>query len=268
MLDGDDCELVVQLGDLHAGSIWSPCPPNWTRPSDGCGVDGNLITRWMWDTWRQCTDDILRWADGVPFALVLMGDLVQGTRWGEVLSSEMPDQVELALGLIRPLATAAHWRFVIYGTEVHVQSEEAGIATAIAAIPDGECPAWRRLPITVHGCACSFQHHIGVSARAWTALMIQYMSDEQLTAVRCGWPLPRLVGRAHAHRGGYLSTGDGAIAVSPGWQAKTRHALKVVPGAISVPGVVLHDWRGLARGSLPRTDIRLYPPDAPTGIVI
>lgn len=161
---------LVLCGDFHCGSPRALMPPAF-KTAEGNIVHQNTGQQWLWHHWQEWTNYIAAKTGGEPYALVLMGDLIEGIHHGsaEVVSAALEDHVSMACDVLGPLADEANKTYVLLGTESHTRNVEHAIARAIEAEPSPEGGAWRDITITVNGTPTFFTHHAGTSSRVYLA---------------------------------------------------------------------------------------------------
>ena len=261
---------VVVISDIHAGSVYGLLPPNFVS-MEGNTIHQNAIQQWLWQNWMAWQGE---WwdtniGDGSDVLLIVNGDSTEGVHHGtkEIISPDPTDHRMAAFHILQPLAERCEHVIIIEGTECHTNNMEHTLAHDLAAIkPNGKNKsAFGVLHLEVHGTRCFFAHHISATARVYleaSALSIA-LRNVQLEAISVGQKPPRVCGFAHRHRMGYYRAHDALSFVTPPWQAVTRFGRKVVPAARCVPGVVLLDWTGKERDSVPEFHSLTFnpPPD-------
>lgn len=254
---------VVVVSDIHAGSVVALMPPAFTT-ADGQKISQNPLQRWFWDCWQRSLawlDDVM---DGDPAALVLNGDLIEGDhhRTTEIVSRNIEDHLEIARILLDPLTRKCARTFVTRGTECHTGNTEHAIGKLLGAEqnPETKRHAFDRLTLDICGLRFVARHNVSTTSRPWLEAngLGMELAAEQLSAVRNGEPMPRVLAVAHRHVGGHVVTGDGLCLATPAWQGLTRHGHKVVPASRCRPGLYVLDWRNLPDGTLPRVHRRLF----------
>lgn len=251
-------EVVVVIGDLHAGSSVALCTPEHPTVDDGMWK-ANPVQLWMYERWVEATTQWLpRVIDGRPFAVVVNGDCIEGLHHGtkQVISNATSDHVDLAVNLLGPVAEGADRLFMVRGTSAHVgHDSESKIGIRLGA----ERPAgsreyaahnWR---FEVAGKVIDASHHMPTSARPWTEAtgLGTSMQSAVLESVRAREPVADVYLRAHRHRYGHYSDGDRLIVAGYSWQAKTDFAEKVVPHARVVVGLHVLDFGNADDNGLP-----------------
>lgn len=254
---------LAVFSDIHAGSVVALMPPIF-RKADDQEVLANALQRWFWECWKRTG----KWMDEIvgddPCGLILNGDLIEGDhhRTTEIISRNIADHVEIARELLEPLATRASKTFVIQGTECHTGDVEAALGKMLHAEvnPETKRHVFDRLTLDICGVRLVARHHVTTTSRPWLESngLGMELASEQLSAVRNGEPMPRVLCVAHRHVGGHVVTSEGLCLATPAWQGLTRHGHKVVPAARCRPGAYILDWRGLPDGSLPRVHRRLF----------
>ena len=255
--------LVFVISDIHCGSTVGLLPPRF-KTLEGQSVTQNPIQEWLWKCWLDSQEWIAKTAGKDPFALVLNGDLIEGNhhRTMQIISPDIGDHVESAIHCLRPLTAKAAKTYVIKGTECHSGNTETVIGKALKTEINDESglPSWDRLTLDVNGVRCVFRHHIGTSVRrglAGTQLSAS-LAEEQVEAANAGEAIPRVLCCAHRHKFGIYQDNNGVCLVSPPWQGLSRFGHKVVSQARTNPGLFALDFRGLAKGELPRVHSRVY----------
>lgn len=237
-------KTVVLLGDLHLGSNLAMVEPGFTN-LDGLEIKQGPFGEWLWQCWQEAQDFIANETLDKEYALVLMGDLIEGNHHNnkQIISPEIEDHVALAESVLTPVARRATKTFVIQGTECHTNGHEDNIARHLGAEknPITKKHTFVRLERTINGTKSVFRHHIGTTTRTYleaSALSI-HLAEEQVVAAKAGIDIPKVLVCAHRHKYGVYTDGLGLALVSPPWQMGTRYAHKVVPNPRVRPGVVV-----------------------------
>jgi len=240
---------VLFVGDHHVGSVHAVMPRDCIT-LEGNPIRANARQAWLQDKW----DEMLKWipvaTGGDPFAVVFMGDHVEGVHHGtkEVWSPEPTDHAAMAERLLAPLADMAHKRYMLIGTECHTHNSELKLAFALGCEPDTHTgkSAWDELDLDVgdYG-VVRCVHHIGATSREWTAYTgpASALHNMRAAAVDAGHPTPKALVAGHRHRHDYIETPGGGFAMTtPSWQFLTRHGRKVVTQSRTHIGAVLMDF--------------------------
>ena len=270
-------DLVVQISDTHVGSTMGLLRPGFRYADDDHIKEArlNLPQQWLWDRFTDATERIREKVAGRQAALVIVGDVIEGYhhRTKQVWSQESEHQVDAAVYTLGPLCSLFEKVFVVRGTECHAGDHEHKFGVAVKAVvhQETEKHAAEHWLIRVNGTVCSFRHHISATARKYLeggGLSI-HAGHEQLSALRAGWPVPTVMGRAHRHTHGIYSDGAALVAVCGGWQHATRHVHKACPASVAAPSFIPMDFRGRAPGSLPDVSgAWVYQPAAPEALTI
>lgn len=239
-------------------------PDSENMAGNTIGFGRNLHQAWLWECWQDAQRKVSDIAGRDPLALLINGDATEGIhhKSPEVVASLIENHCTMAATALRPFAQRAVATFVVKGTECHTHDVESYLAKLLGA-KDGK--AREKWLLEIHGTMIDATHHIGVTSRAYleaTAMSIT-IGNARLNSVRAGHPPAQVYLRAHRHCGGVYSDGSGLLGVTGGWQFLTRHGAKVVPDAIPRPSVLVLDWRGKERGSLPTPHHIFYNPPAP-----
>lgn len=244
-----DC--IVPVGDPHCGSRSGLMPPIF-RTNDGASVMATKIQDFSWGKWLHATNTWLPKILGdCKWALVLMGDLVEGRHHGnmELVDHDITVHERIARSVLGPLAEQADEVFCIRGTECHARTIESSIAEALGATPDPDTDdhCWEQLQIKTHGIPCHFKHHISVPGRPWTrgGHIVRALTQEQLKAVELFHEPPRVIVRAHCHQFDIVESTYGmGMTIGP-WQMMSRFARRVTQASHSIPSMQVLDFRHL-----------------------
>lgn len=266
-------KLVFVLSDLHCGSTVGLLPPSF-KTLEGQKVDQNPIQQWLWRCWTDAMQWIDEISDGDPYAVVLGGDLIEGShhRTTQIISPDIGDHVEAAIHCLRSLTQKSKATFIVKGTDCHTGNTETVVGKALKTRinPETDLPSWDRLTLDVNGVRCVFRHHIGTTTRrglAGTQLSMQ-LAEEQVEAANNGEPIPRVLCCAHRHKVGYYQDSNGICLVTGAFQDLTRFAHKVVSQARCNPSIAALDFRGLPTGTLPIVKTKSYEARKPQAITL
>lgn len=243
-------EVVVVIGDLHAGSSVALCTPEHPVVDDGVWK-ANRAQLWMYERWIEATT---QWLPGViggrPFAVVVNGDCIEGLhhQTKQVISNATSDHVSLAINLLGPVTEDADALFMVRGTSAHVghDSESAiGMALGAERQEGSRDYAYHNWRFEVCGKVIDAAHHMPTSARPWTEStgLGGAMQAAVLESVRAKEAVADIYLRAHRHKYGAYTDGDRLIVAGHSWQAKTDFAEKVVPHARVVVGLYVLDFK-------------------------
>lgn len=233
---------------------------------EGNEIGLNRLQKWLWEQWLDCVAEVDSLAKGRRFFLLLNGDLIEGNhhRTKEILACSEAEHMRAALYTLEDLITRAGPIAITEGTECHTGDFEGAMGYQMKAIQDPSTGkhVHKVLPFEIHGCQCLAYHHMPTTKRAYleAGMMSIELGNAQLSAMRSGNPVPRVVMAAHRHRPGIYESGDSMFCVSPAWQGLTRFGRKVVPNGKLTPGFVWLDWQGRPKGSLPSARLILRQP--------
>lgn len=258
-------ELLVVVSDIHCGSDVGLAPPE-TKTESGniVGFGDNICQSWLWQNWSSGIKEVQRYIGNSPAALLVNGDATEGVHHrneAELIAAAIETHTNMAVDCLKPIAKLCKKIFVVKGTECHTRNMETVLADKLKAERREALDKWH---FTIHGCEIDAAHHTGTTSRAYleaTAMSIN-MGNARVNYVRAGHPVPKVFLRAHRHCGGYYSDGDGLFAVTGAWQFLTRHGFKVVTDSIPRPSILILDWRGKAKGSLPVVNQITFNPPA------
>jgi hypothetical protein len=259
-----DTRRLVVISDLHAGSSFAPCPPNYQR-HDGNIVYQNTDGQFATAAFQTFTKTILQLPS---YDLLLNGDLIQGfhPRSKEVWSMDPGDHVGAAMMLLDPLVNKATRVWVTAGTESHSQESEQGLAMYFGANRDKYTKKlapnlWR---FTYCGVMMHAIHHMPTTVRVnleATQLSVQ-LREHQIKCVQVDLQPPRLVIASHRHTAASYTDFHSMMLVTPAWQtADGRYTQKVVPGAQTRVGGLMLDWTERLDGELPLVHPYIYAPE-------
>lgn len=246
-------DLVVCIGDLHAGSTVALIPPMCPLLDDGWW-DHNAIQAWLWECWGRFWEDVKRIVAGRRFALVVNGDAIEGLhhRTMQVVHADPGCHIKIAAMLLREHAKNASKVYLTRGTEAHVgHSAESGLGSMIGAekhpASDTHAPYHWLIRHRKSRLLMSVKHHMSTTSRhaLEASGMGIHLAEERMQCANAGWPMPDVVIRSHRHIPGMIQNSSGAYFVSlPAWQALTSYGWKVVPNAIPVVGGAVVDLSG------------------------
>lgn len=262
---------LVVLSDIHVGSTIAIWPENHINRY-GQTMIVNPLQRWM----QECWADGMEWIQDVTkgnYILALNGDLIDGKhhRATEIMTPLIDDQVEACIKLLEPLAGKARKVVATLGTEAHGGECEHAIASALKAHKyKNWSPAHNSVVLDIQGSRTEIMHHIGTTSRPWLEATghSMAMNVRRAETSRLGRSAPDVMIRGHRHRFGYFCDGSAMTVVAPSWQALSRWAWKVLPGAECQIGFVVLDYSDMQGTKIPRVLARLYSPSADPDICI
>jgi hypothetical protein len=246
---------LVVVSDLHIGCRLALCPPEGMALDDGGIYKPSQLQRKIWKYWQTFWSEWVPEAThGEPFALVINGDVVEGSHHHNTtpISHNPEDQRALAIKIIKPLVDLCEGRlYIVRGTEAHVgisACDEESIAKAVGAIPNREqqFSRWDLWKSIGKGKLVHFLHHIGTTgSQAYEATAVhKELVEEFVEAARFRRQAPDAIVRSHRHRhfetvistgADSGETGRALAVVTPAWQAKTSFAWKIPGARLSTP---------------------------------
>lgn len=237
---------------------------------DDIGISASRLQTQLRQCWEHFTNEFVPAVRRRrPFVLVLNGDLIEGVHHGgkQLIWNSEPRHAEIAIELLRPLASKAKAVYCVAGTECHTKSWEEHIGKALGAVLDETTDRYAPddLDLNVRGYLTSFRHHTSTSARRGlqaTKLGVQLV-EEQSGAAGSQTPVPRVVVRSHCHVWGSYKEAGGHSIVVPAWQCFTRYTHKAAPAAkrmLNVGGIVLDYSLCTDPKDLPAVFEKLYWP--------
>lgn len=251
---------AVVVSDLHCGSAVGLWPDNHeTSTGNKIALGNNLHQQWLWQCWQEKDEQIQKHFGKDPFVLFVNGDCIEGRHHGtsEIVAALNLDHALAAIECLKPLAKKASAVYMTAGTECHVGDWEKMIAKEIGAIWLGD-----KGLVEINGTLIDIAHHMPTSARSYleAGAMSITMGNARQNYSRVGHRVPKVYLRGHRHTGGIFNDGSGVFMVTPAWQLLTRYGHKVVGDSICRPGFGILDWRGVAKGELPATTLKVYEP--------
>ena len=264
-------KYLVVLSDIHVGSTLAIWPENH-KNRYGQVVQPSELQRWMQECWK----DGCEWIRDVTkdnYILALNGDLIDGKhhRATEIMTPLVDDQVEACISLLKPLADRARKVVATLGTEVHSGEAEHAIASALKSHKCKDwMPAHNSVLLDIDGSRTEIMHHITTTSRPWLEASGHSiaMNLRRAETSRLGRQAPHVMIRGHRHRAGYFSDGSALTVVAPSWQALSRWAWKVLPGAECQIGFTVLDYSNMDDAKIPQVKFRLYSPSPDKDIVI
>lgn len=246
---------LLVLSDLHVGSKKAVCPPDFLCLDDG----RDALTpeqEWLWYQWGRFMEWARHSLEGKAWALVVNGDVTEGThhRIVDLMHHDPAVHSAAATKLLAPLVKMSDRQpFFTRGTRTHVgNSSEHFIGKALNAVHDPDlCPrdegeayhAKYGWVLRVASHVVSIRHHISVTQRTWTegTAMTAALVNECENKRRSKHTVPTVICRAHRHVPAVQWTLSGTCVVTPAWQLMTDHTYKVVPDSVPhVGGMILN----------------------------
>jgi hypothetical protein len=248
-------KILVAISDTHIGCQLGLCS-SLVFLDNGGEYKSNRIQKIICDYWKEFWEvHVPEITGGLPYCVVVNGDTTDGNHHNAThqITHNLTDQAKMAYDLLKPIVEKCEGRFyMIRGTEAHVGKsgqEEERLAKELGAIPNrykqyARNDLWKKVGShLVH-----IAHHIGTTGSAGyeSTAVHKEMTEAFIEAARWGERPPDMIIRSHRHR--YFETsfatkkGRGRSVVTPGWQAKTPFAYRVVGGRQSQPqfgGVVI-----------------------------
>jgi hypothetical protein len=269
---------LVAIADTHCGCALGLLPPAGARLDDGGVYRPSRLQRQIWALWQEFWAWVPEATKGQPFAVVHLGDAIDGTHHNAStqISHNLTIQAAIALDVLRPVVELCEHRyFHLRGTEAHVGAsgqEEERLARELGAIPNRSGQhARNELYKTVGPRLVHCLHHIGTTGASHyetTAIHKEYVEG----LVESGRWRRRIIDvqlRAHRHR--YAETkmattnGTGFSIVAPGWQGKTPYTFRLPGARQSEPqfGGVLIRWSAENDDLFVREWVRSLTPEQP-----
>lgn len=224
-------KCVVDVGDLHAGSLYGLLPPEFEK-SDGSICPQNEPQKYLWECWDSFGEQVSKYPVA---AIVANGDMVDGlgfkVKGGEQSLNREAEQARAAVLCMEHLLKKFPKRprlLHVAGTDYHVGTlgrEEEGIAQALKAeIYEGEGAGYyikEVLNLEVDGVMGNFAHHLSFAPVNKTQPIDKELQGALLEELD-GNPTVDYLIRNHVHY--YRSVGAGYRhgATSPCWQLKTK----------------------------------------------
>lgn len=255
--------LILQLSDLHVGSVVGLWPENFTA-NEGFTIGQTVFQKWLWQCWGDMTEWAAKIIDDEPFDLVLNGDLVEGIhhKTTQVMSADVGDQSTAVLQVLDWLCSKAANVHLVKGTECHTRNDEIRLGKVLGGSRDTTTGqhAWDVLDLEMNGTLFNFAHHIPATTKSYLEAAAHSSALGALThcRARTGKRVPMVMARAHRHRHGVWNDGNQISAICGAWQGLTRHGFKVVPDAVPQPSAIIYDTRNTEKGDLPLVHQRVY----------
>lgn len=239
---------LIVVSDIHATCRMAVCPEEIALTDGGTYRPSPFqekINAMWWSFWHEWVPKVTR---GELWDLCINGELVDGRHHNTTTQfTQNPDnQREASKTIIRPVVNLCPGRFfATSGTPVH--SGESGcddesVARELGAVPDDTGRHARyELWIRVGSALCHVMHHIGTTGRTHyeSSAPMGELGEALTEAGRWEDEPPQFIIRSHRHR--YVevriptSKGFAAVAVTPGWQAKTPFAYRTAGARQSPP---------------------------------
>ena len=250
--------VIALFADIHCGSRLALLPPGmvlytigltgakepWTPSLTPGQVE-------LWELYQEHIKAVMKFADGDPVCVVLVGDPTQGGKFkDELVCGDIPNQVAIASACIEEwLKYGVKYLRLAAGTDVHEFGESAAtrlLAEYLAVKYPKVSVEWTYHELLdIEGVTIDFAHHgPGAGKRIWLEMnnALWYLRDIVWRHIRRGQTPPILVVRADKHSYGKcaytLSLGDRDVTttmfVIPSYQTLTNFARKVTQSAYEV----------------------------------
>lgn len=257
---------VLFFSDTHIGStvgLW----PDGVVSQSGHELPQSRFQKWLWECWNEAVEWARKSSEYDELIVVFGGDLVEGNhhRTNEIMSARTEDQFDAALQVFEDLNNKLKpdQFFMIRGTECHSRETENAMGNILGAVvnPETGQAAFDYLKLDIDGIPTSFAHHVATAQRKHLQASAHSIavSDEMVRAAECGHTPSRVICRAHRHEMGIWDTGRVQCVINGAWQGLTRFGHKVVPGALSMPSMIMLEYAG---GWLPKIDYIAFRPDS------
>ena len=240
---------LIVVSDIHGSCKMAVPPPRPFKLTDGgyylpSGLQKKMLVFWN-EFWRVWVPKATR---GEPWDLCINGETVDGVHHKSTTqyTQNKTNQKDAAIAILRPIVDLCPGRlFVTSGTPVHSGEsgcDDEGVAEALGAVPDKTGRHARyELWIRVGTALCHIMHHIGTTGRTHyeSSAPMGELGEALTEAGRWEDEPPQFIVRSHRHR--YVevriptSKGFAAVAVTPGWQAKTPFAYRIAGARQSPP---------------------------------
>ena len=264
---GKQIKTIVCFSDTHCGSRVGMLPPGATTV-DGDPVAQSDISKWLWEQWLDCWQEVALEVGAEQFAMAIVGDTIQGAKYPTQLYSIDPsDHAKWAFEVVAPLChhnqadkvehlwhapRAASREYVVTGTESHTGPySEHALAAKIGAVPDGKRSAWDVLDVDYGGYKTRFVHEIPATTRKslqFNQLGIN-LAEHQLAAAVAGHIGPRVLVAGHRHEYGMVKDARRMCITLPPWQGSTRYGYRGFSSRVAECGMVILQYE--REGQLP-----------------
>jgi hypothetical protein len=199
-----------------------------------------------------------------------MGDAVHGnwSRFDDVMLPDMADQVEVAKRILGPKLKAASKKFMTRGSSVHTgKSSESVVAKGLGfeQCPNSGTYAPDRWRLNLNGWTFIVKHHVPAVSREYlrlSALGIE-LGNEQLSAVKRGYPVPMGLLAAHRHIHDLATDKKSAVHVNGPWMLDNRYSHTKWSSMMPEPTITVLDARRKAAGDAPHFEVFKATPPAP-----
>jgi hypothetical protein len=221
---------ILVVSDLQTGSRYSQWPDHLPIKDGGFWHSSpkQQIVKVAWDAF------LLKVKEIKPDILVLNGDMIEGAQEKAkgipVITTDLGEQVEAAIEILKPLRKMVKECFCIKGTSYH-DNDQAGPLERIAKELD--CTPFRAhqytdwvLNLDVDGVILNFAHHISVSTGLYRATAPDREGIWSALAGRSKVPDADAVIRSHVHLFCHVEHSHKHIIITPGWQLQTEYQIK------------------------------------------
>ena len=226
-------KILVVFSDTHCGSRTGLMGPTHNLIEEPeVVIKASPGQLWLHEAWNRLWDQVNAYIDGRPWVAACVGDAIEGLHHGkmQLVTEELADHYQIFMDVVYPKIQTATKRIFVLGTSCHTGNNEMILAKKCKAVkhPDSKRYAENRWLVNVGGTNIVLRHHINVTSREHlrtNALSIN-LANEQLAAIRRGWPVPMGLVVGHRHVYDYIDDGTQFCLVCGPWQLTTRFGHK------------------------------------------
>jgi predicted phosphodiesterase len=258
--------IVAIVSDTHIGSTTALSLSEWDCDTGNINTDGTMIYQlykstiaqdWIYSCWLDYWEYVKKLA-GKKYRIVSihLGDIIDGFHQRYIQSiSNIDDQRNMAVEILRPIVNMSDNFYIIRGTECHAgesAQNEVSIAREL-----GVKALWEGI-FNVNGITIDCAHHGRASKRAWSSsassIAAEAIHDAVIDAPQR--PIPRYVFRGHMHLiddSGEKIPNTRAVCL-PSWELRNALGYRLEAGKRSdIGGVII-----LPDGSLDLSKLRYF----------
>lgn len=220
--------------------------PQWqmrgANPDEDVPIEATKAQKWIYEKWQDYWEYV-KFIKSRHHRLIVffMGDITDGVHHQTVQAlPNVSDQEELAVEVLKPIASLAEVVYVCQGTEAHVGGNGTSERRVCHELGIKLRQAWL---VNVDGVVYDVAHHGRAGKRDWTSSAAAMATEARLEALKHGDPIPRYVFRGHNHvidDSGEKVEGTRAIA-TPSWQLPTAFGHRVAAHKTAdIGGIIVH----------------------------
>ncbi len=220
---------ILVISDLHVGSIYALWHPD--SEIKGTRWNLNVLQNALWKAWNEMLETINKKRFD---AIVVNGDVIDGiqqkSRGIPCITTDISEQAEGAICLLKDLRKLTDHMFLIRGTEYHDSIcgeaiNEIGRALNCDPFKKGQYSS-AVLNLEINGSIINFSHYISVMTGLYRATALDREGVWASISGKTKTPDAKCVVRSHLHYFIHVEHSSRHIVVTPCWQLHTEYEIR------------------------------------------